>query len=838
MSLPAPRFLAGLLVCLLAFAAQAAQQDVIFVFDNSGSMRKADPAFAAREEAKKFLAGLGGDVNAGVIVFDQSVRLTAPLAPAGPDSALGQSLDAVDYRGKFTDSPAAVERAIYELKTNGRPDAMKSVVFMTDGIVDTGNREQDAERTRWLREDLAADAVLNGIKIHGVAFTSAADLLLIQSLAAKTSAEYFRAETPDELPAALAKVQDVLKREPPPEVATPEPAPAPAAEAPVAPVEAAPAPEAPAAPAEAIAPEPAAPVEAVPPPPAVGGPALSEEELKSLEQLSKETGVPVEQLIQELEGAQPGEAVVTRPAPSAEEVAAPALSMGKLGAIGGGILALLVLLWLMFRNRGDKAAPRNDSAKAAAPVAPVAPPGAAAKPASADAWLIDINGLIGEPPRKLSDKPMMIGRIAGSDPDYLDYYVVNKATVGRRHAVIKYKDRAYWIVDQGSVNGTFVNEEKVLGERQLRHGDRIKFHRFEFEFQCPDGVNQTVVGIPADQTIVASMDQTLAAGSTSALAGGTVARAAGAVAAAAATTGLAASAPTPLSDDDLFDGDFGDPNDVTAVDGDLEALEHDKQAFFTDSGAHAAAASEKTEVLGAPPAMPDDFTFDEESEPETLSVDDLLKHTSFGAQQNDFDAQASAFFDDVTVHPGPDLLKEELSDPDLDVLDITVARDPSFPGADVPDGEDFATATTVMPSAPLALEGTGKALGTGTFGQMDTVFGRPDAIADGDETLEDFLSTSSIDSIPKPPDSPLPASGTGFEDFLADAPEVTTADLAELAAREAADEVFDVTGEMSVDDVVPDADKTTILPASPVDAPPPMDTVVLPTSPYANKPKP
>jgi len=81
MSKSALRFTAGLLLSLLTLAASAAQQDIIFIFDNSGSMRKADPAFAAREEAKKFLGALGGDLNVGVIVFDQDVKLTAPLAP-------------------------------------------------------------------------------------------------------------------------------------------------------------------------------------------------------------------------------------------------------------------------------------------------------------------------------------------------------------------------------------------------------------------------------------------------------------------------------------------------------------------------------------------------------------------------------------------------------------------------------------------------------------------------------------------------------------------------------------------------------------------------------------
>ena len=36
-----------------------------------------------------------------------------------------KSVDRIDFKGKFTNTPAGVERAIYELKTHGRKDARR-----------------------------------------------------------------------------------------------------------------------------------------------------------------------------------------------------------------------------------------------------------------------------------------------------------------------------------------------------------------------------------------------------------------------------------------------------------------------------------------------------------------------------------------------------------------------------------------------------------------------------------------------------------------------------------------------------------------------------------------
>jgi pSer/pThr/pTyr-binding forkhead associated (FHA) protein len=103
----------------------------------------------------------------------------------------------------------------------------------------------------------------------------------------------------------------------------------------------------------------------------------------------------------------------------------------------------------------------------------------------------------------------MLGRVAGKDTDHLDYLVIPESTIGRRHSLIEYKDYAYWIIDQGSINGTFVNDRAVTSEVRLKHGDVIRLHKIEFEFVMPEMedsgmtvISNTVIansGMPGDE---------------------------------------------------------------------------------------------------------------------------------------------------------------------------------------------------------------------------------------------------------------------------------------------------------------------------------------------------
>lgn len=378
-------------------------KDVVLVLDNSGSMKKNDPNFLVSNAVKEFISQQDENTRVGIVIFDQDVRLPVPLTDASMANreTILNSIENINYKGLYTDSPAGIERAIYELKNNGREEAQKSIIFMTDGIVDTGAPEKDLEKSKWLREDLAPDAADNGIKIFGIAFTEAADFQLIQSISQKTEGEYYRAITVDDLPNVFGQIDEIIntpKEEPEPVVEVVQPVPV-QVPAPV--------------------------VEQAPPAPVI-------------------IEVPVQTMGEE------------------ERIR----SMIIIAAAIVLTLTLLAILILLIR--------RNRELKAGSEVA------------VQEAYINDLQGKTDKQTHKLSTKPTMFGRVAGKDTEHLDYIVVNESTIGRRHALIEYKDYSFWIIDQGSINGTFVNGEMVSSEVRLKHGDRIRLHKCDFEFIMPE----------------------------------------------------------------------------------------------------------------------------------------------------------------------------------------------------------------------------------------------------------------------------------------------------------------------------------------------------------------
>jgi Mg-chelatase subunit ChlD len=190
-----------------------AELDIVFVLDNSGSMRNNDPNFITKKVVTNFLGGLGERSRLGMVIFDETANLVEPLTSidnAEVRARFLESLDVINFKGKFTNSPAGIERAIYELKTNGRQDTKKIIIFLTDGIVDTGNKSQDLEKENWLKEDLTRESKNAGIRIFGIAFTDNADFRLIQTLAVRTDGEYFRVFEVADLQEVFTKIKRII----------------------------------------------------------------------------------------------------------------------------------------------------------------------------------------------------------------------------------------------------------------------------------------------------------------------------------------------------------------------------------------------------------------------------------------------------------------------------------------------------------------------------------------------------------------------------------------------------------------------------------------------------
>ena len=59
---------------------------------------------------------------------------------------------------------------------------------------------------------------------------------------------------------------------------------------------------------------------------------------------------------------------------------------------------------------------------------------------------------------------------------------VDEPLVSRRHARLERRGEAWVVVDLGSTNFTRVNGERVLRERELAHGDELRFGRAKCTF--------------------------------------------------------------------------------------------------------------------------------------------------------------------------------------------------------------------------------------------------------------------------------------------------------------------------------------------------------------------
>ena len=58
------------------------------------------------------------------------------------------------------------------------------------------------------------------------------------------------------------------------------------------------------------------------------------------------------------------------------------------------------------------------------------------------------------------------------------------ATVSRRHAILMREDETVRVLDDRSLNGVFVNGERVTS-RELQDGDVLQIGRHELTFQAP-----------------------------------------------------------------------------------------------------------------------------------------------------------------------------------------------------------------------------------------------------------------------------------------------------------------------------------------------------------------
>jgi predicted component of type VI protein secretion system len=107
----------------------------------------------------------------------------------------------------------------------------------------------------------------------------------------------------------------------------------------------------------------------------------------------------------------------------------------------------------------------------------------------------------------VSGDPIEVTReksVVGRDPSC--EIVVTDGSVSRRHASLERRGDAWWVVDQGSANGTYVNSLKVA-ETALKDSQELRFGALAFRVDLEEDPEATVVGaaLPDDtETVMAS----------------------------------------------------------------------------------------------------------------------------------------------------------------------------------------------------------------------------------------------------------------------------------------------------------------------------------------------
>ncbi|MFL5933236.1 MAG: FHA domain-containing protein [Gaiellaceae bacterium] len=67
----------------------------------------------------------------------------------------------------------------------------------------------------------------------------------------------------------------------------------------------------------------------------------------------------------------------------------------------------------------------------------------------------------------------------GRSPD--NDIFLDDVTVSRKHAVLVHKEEAFFIEDQGSLNGTFLNRRRIESGR-LENGDELQIGKYKLSF--------------------------------------------------------------------------------------------------------------------------------------------------------------------------------------------------------------------------------------------------------------------------------------------------------------------------------------------------------------------
>jgi hypothetical protein len=108
--------------------------------------------------------------------------------------------------------------------------------------------------------------------------------------------------------------------------------------------------------------------------------------------------------------------------------------------------------------------------------------------------LVPVSG----PPIEVTKEQNVVGRDPGCD------IVVTDGSVSRRHARLEQRGSEWWVIDQGSANGTYINSVRVA-EQSLKTGQELRFGALSFQVDMVEDPEATVATPVLDENAEATV---------------------------------------------------------------------------------------------------------------------------------------------------------------------------------------------------------------------------------------------------------------------------------------------------------------------------------------------
>ncbi|MBP9837105.1 MAG: VWA domain-containing protein [Proteobacteria bacterium] len=163
--------------------------DTLLIIDSSRSMQRTDPQKLRLQGAKLFSRFLTQGDRLAIYTFDKTATLSMPFTDISQTNLenIDKAINAVPEEGGFTDIEAAVHDGFKYLLENGRKDAAKTVILLSDGKMDPhpSRGTPDQATSEMFREDLPQYKD-KGVRIYSVSLSEESDRELLSKIAEYT----------------------------------------------------------------------------------------------------------------------------------------------------------------------------------------------------------------------------------------------------------------------------------------------------------------------------------------------------------------------------------------------------------------------------------------------------------------------------------------------------------------------------------------------------------------------------------------------------------------------------------------------------------------------------